>query len=342
MGSINSQSGKCKLLGGFTLVELLVTLGIIAILFAILLPAVFHARESARKVQCQNNLHQLIVAAQSHHSAKKSLPSFYNGTSLKYPLREWDLFHLHSWRVELLPYAKQQALKDQLVWDQLATADINQEVAQTPVSIFLCPSHGAASEMGSGLKHDLIAIPPDDRPSDAEYFVARSDYDAMAGIAKLPDPLPTGANVNSVDFVHWGIWGWPIFETRTTTGSELRSYRQGRFRDVTDGLSNTLAIVERGGKPKQYMHGKLHATPENPDAIYPGQVGWSASNTFAWSINSPDTGINESNANGIYSFHSGGSHVSLADGSVRFLSDTTDYQTLVKLYGRSDGGLPED
>ena len=326
---------------GITLIELLVSMGIVAIIIGITLPAIQSARESARRMQCQNNLRQMLIATQSHHTTHGALPSFYNGSALSYPLREWDLFHMHSWRVPLLPYLEQSPLKDQLKWDALATASENASVAQTVVSTFVCPSGDGPAVMGWGLKHDSIGIPPGDVQEKDRYHVVRSDYDAMAGIQVLPDPFPENANVNSVDFVRWGIWGWPVFDTESTTGSKLLRYCQGKFRDVSDGLSNTIAFVERSGKPIAMLNGKPNVTPENPNADYPGQVGWSASNTFAWSINLSGVGVNESNVSGIYSFHTGGANVGIADGSVRFLSDSTDFKTLVSLYGRSDGGLPE-
>lgn len=323
------------------MIELLVSIGVIAVIVAIALPAVQSTREASRRVQCKNNTRQILVGIQSHHTNHRALPSFYNGSALRYPLREWDLFHMHSWRVPLLPFIERDQMRDQVAWDYLATDAKNSAVAQTAIPTFICPSGGDAGTMGWGLRHDRNLGGSSDVPEEDRYYVVRSDYDAMAGIQVLPDPFPANANVHSVDYVRWGIWGWPVFETRATSGSNLLRYRQGKFRDVRDGLSNTIAIVERSGKPIELLNGKPKVTSDNPNANYPGQVGWSASNTFAWSINHDKIGVNESNAVGMFSFHTGGANIGIADGSVQFLSESTDFETLVKLYGRADGGLPE-
>ena len=191
--------------------------------------------------------------------------------------------------------------------------------------------------MGWVIRYESIAVPEYVRTQADICQVVRSDYDAMAGIQILPDDLPSGENQYSTKYIRSGVWGWSEFDNNAISGGKLLRYRPGKMRDVSDGLSNTIMLVERGGRPVHLVNGRPNVTNSNPDAIYLGQSGWSSSNTFVWSVNGHNVGVNQDNTRGIYSTHAGGAYVAIADGSVAFLSDSTDFQTLTQMFGRSDG-----
>src|SRR4029078_9738225 len=67
---------------GFTLVELLVVIAIIGTLVAILIPAIQYVRTSARRTQCQSNLHQIGVAFENYFNARKNGNRYPNAAQL--------------------------------------------------------------------------------------------------------------------------------------------------------------------------------------------------------------------------------------------------------------------
>ncbi|MGD9632127.1 MAG: DUF1559 domain-containing protein [Pirellulales bacterium] len=141
-------------LGGFTLVELLIVLGIIGILLALLLPAVQAAREASRRTQCVNNLKQLAVASLAFEAAHKLLPPSglaRTAPDPKYPSLPVDVFDQGggvklSWVVMLLPYFDQPALFDQFDLTQSVARQANQP-QEEPLPSLLCPSDEAYGRM---------------------------------------------------------------------------------------------------------------------------------------------------------------------------------------------------
>jgi prepilin-type N-terminal cleavage/methylation domain-containing protein len=152
----------------FTLIELLVVIAIIAILMALLLPAVQKVREAANKMMCGNNLKQLGIAAHNYHGDYNKLPpGFLGGTkATAIPLGHWANSLVYGARVgalcELLPYVEGDNIKKALKYPyelETGTATdrwynynnpagqqaINQAAAQAKVKMFLCPSDDLAS-----------------------------------------------------------------------------------------------------------------------------------------------------------------------------------------------------
>jgi len=147
---------------GFTIVELLVVVAIIGILVAMLLPAVQAARESARRIQCANNLKQIALATLNYESALQSLPP--SGLVRLRHDAEFDIDVFNpfggkqiSWGVLILPYIENVALADQF--------DLNTDVFRQPsegpeqqLSEYLCPSD---SSSGRVFRHAILTR---DRP----------------------------------------------------------------------------------------------------------------------------------------------------------------------------------
>lgn len=118
---------------GFTLIELLVVIGIIAILIALLLPAVQQAREAARRTQCRNNLKQIGLALHNYLDAFTRFPP----VSVLPSGMTWEPYSGH---VRLLPYIDQANLHNLVNWNVSVQFTSNPTAARTRIPIYLCPS----------------------------------------------------------------------------------------------------------------------------------------------------------------------------------------------------------
>jgi prepilin-type N-terminal cleavage/methylation domain-containing protein len=311
---------------GFTLIEMLVVIAIIAILIALLVPAVQKVREAAAQTTCRNNLKQLALGCHSYESAYKSLPTLYSaGTN-------------DGWIVQMLPYIEQTALWNSYTPFSAANPSgwqnsVNASVVRTPVAALMCPSDNTPA---------TFTISPN--PGFGE--LARTDYFAFAGAAApaYSHAFPSA----SVDLS--GPFGPQAAEGATPT-------RGARFVTVTDGLSNTLLLAECGGRPWPYIAGprKLAAVsdpnyptylPASPSVDTSGAIVWVTSqgawahnnnyNVGTWSAdgkvqNVGACSVNCSNFRGVFSFHSNGAMAAFGDGSVHMLSVGISEQSFMAL-----------
>jgi prepilin-type N-terminal cleavage/methylation domain-containing protein len=311
---------------GFTLIELLVVIAIIAILIALLVPAVQKVRESASQTQCRNNLKQLALACHSFENAYKCLPTLYSsGTN-------------DGWVVQMLPYIEQQALANAYVpysssntqgWQNSANAN----VVMTPIPALLCPTDNLPATF-------TIA-------NNASFgTLARSDYFAFAGASLTAYTHAFGTTAGDLS----GPFGPQVSEGATPTPGY-------RFVAIADGMSNTLLLSECGGRPWPFIADSTRLTsptqpnypsylPTNPSVDTSGAIVWAASqgawahnnnyNVGSWSVdgevqNTGACAINCSNYRGVYSFHTGGAFAAFADGTVRMLSTSISEQTFMSV-----------
>lgn len=198
---------------GFTLVELLVTIAIIGVLVSLLLPAVQAARESARRVQCQNNLKQLALAVKNYESVKKRLPAagtyappyeavYFSSAYWRVDLRTGTNY---SWVCELLPYLEESSLDDRLDREQHVTANPTEALAAQPPTL-LCPSDQARGRFYE---------PPEEWGRQGVRF-------GKANYAGYASPFHTDEYVRSGPIAMYGL----------------------PSRKITDGTSTTLMLSE--------------------------------------------------------------------------------------------------
>ncbi len=128
---------------GFTLVELLVVIGILAILIGLIVPAVQRVRGSVARLKCQNNLRQIGIGLHSYHDTRGSLPPGVQGDDSPYPFMRW--------LTRILPHVEQDALWTRAVEAYRVDANFSHDPPHplaTVVSLFGCPADPRTSRVG--------------------------------------------------------------------------------------------------------------------------------------------------------------------------------------------------
>ncbi len=316
----------------FTLIELLVVIAIIAILIGLLLPAVQKIREAANRMKCTNNMKQLGLAMQNYHDTNSYFPAS-SWTKPGVAVNPGNPSGtLHSWRAFTLDYIEQgnvgKLYDVNLNWYDPA----NRAAILTQLNTYICPSTPGRTPF-LGTKFGQTFSSP----------CGPTDYDTMntfkpgqyGGVFNL-GRVGTTDEINSV-----------MFKDQVSTIAQ-----------ITDGTSNTGMIWECSARPDIWLNGKkvgpalndqgfswadsdgpFSVDMTNPNATPADYAGNVPNSNVFWKKNDFNpanlakfsAGMNASNDNEVFSFHTGGSNCCFADGHVAFLKASIDAKTFASI-----------
>jgi prepilin-type N-terminal cleavage/methylation domain-containing protein len=308
---------------GFTLIELLVVIAIIAILIALLLPAVQQAREAARRTQCRNNLKQLGLALHNYHDTHRAFPPggvsrvSTSGTTWCVTNGGFSGYSFAPWTVLILPM-----LDDSSRYNRI-------DFSQTLISIADRGQSSAGNNEEWARSNPKYQCPSDPNSSPSinnnNYFGCQG-----GGTATGSDVICTNAAGNRY-WMQNGI----LYHNSST-----------RMQDIVDGTSSTFLVGEtryqsvRAANSSQYYG---WASSDWPYATYgsPSQVSGACLPINSSTLNPGISGqiTFDIGTRMFGSFHVGGAHFLLADGSVHFLSENMDLVTYQRAGRRNDGSV---
>jgi prepilin-type N-terminal cleavage/methylation domain-containing protein len=316
---VRTAPAKINRRGGFTLVELLVVIAIIGVMVGLLLPAVQAAREAARRMSCSNNLKQMGLAMHNYHDTHNTLPP----TTLNPGAANCDSFLAantmimnHTAYMYLLPYIEQNNVFERInfsvpssiarhstactrptdaTWPNLVALD-------TDVATFLCPS-------------DVLFDTPRTSVAQGTYSYNRARRTSYGFVT---------ANIEQAS-------GWNVTFRNLNNVTRSAWWHNGAagFRDIKDGTSNTMLMLETplrkenaafGPFWNQYAH-TMYIVPSRginlPFPTVPPQRY-----VYAW---------------GAGSAHPAGAQMVMGDASVRFLSDSVNMPIVTALVSINNG-----
>jgi len=316
----------------FTLVELLVVIAIIGTLIGLLLPAVQSAREAARRISCQNNLKQLTLGLLSYEVAKKTFPPGATGPSDSDPESQDGTTRSANWVIMILPFIEEQPLYAKFDQSKSIADSANAAARSTKLAVMLCPT---------------------DAYNGAPFMGTQGRY--MQNF---------GDNWSRGNYGGNGGLGFACSFCHSYTGSTAQGWSNKRYRGmmgfnvslpvpmVSDGMTQTVLLAElragikpydsRGvwalsgaGSSATWANGSFSDAngPNCPymfgDNLMDGQKLWDefggpdqlSATTGMGCWGNPTNGNNQATAR---SMHTGGVYVSMAGGSIRWITDSID------------------
>jgi prepilin-type N-terminal cleavage/methylation domain-containing protein len=281
----------------FTLIELLVVIAIIAVLIALLLPAVQQARESARRTQCKNNFKQLGIALHNYHDTHLVFPP----GQFNYIAADISAIFARRgcWMQQILPYIDRAALYDTLMATN--TGFYAAPGHESVIPVLMCPSDAVSPKTMTAGATTTVAS----QGFSGNYVLCAGSTDYGANGAT--SGLNTGTNLNGMFYC--------------LSRSSMKS--------MTDGSSNTILgseILLVADTASHDLRGRYHNTWEGNvlfSTLFPPNTTQGDRSVNGYCINSVrrPCAASGNSVQFARSPHTGGVHVVLGDGAVRFVSD---------------------
>ncbi|MCZ2342303.1 MAG: DUF1559 domain-containing protein [Bacteroidales bacterium] len=330
---------------GFTLIELLVVIAIIAVLIGLLLPAVQKVRESAARVKCQNNLKQVGLAAHSYESSFGFLPPGRGRLPNSGSSRP-------SLQALILPYIEQSSKYNLFNFDyDVNASSVNVPAQQQDVSIYICPSDPATnrySTVGRSNYFGSVGACADrrlDTDPKSGIFSTRgltnTDWPKGRTLVAITDGTSSTVMFAEVKrgSKNWNDYNqWDHTSIFVATGTW--NLYDGRSVGGCDGGSGvTAANISSWGRyvGQQYYRDLFttsvysHTLPPNWNKIAPTSQKYGCGQTNLEAMHVPAS-----------SYHSGGVNAVLADGSVRYFTDSIAFGAWQAYGSSSAGDMPSE
>lgn len=356
---------------GFTLIELLVVIAIIAILVAILLPAVQKAREAANRTRCENNIKQLVLAMHNYHDTHNAFPPGMiitrpavnqnlapNGARLVDPTEPTDNrfalgLHGMSWMFHVLPYIEQDNVYQQ--WKPYYNVWNNAERANDPVWLntlgyapatyeigsFYCPSRRGSLNRNNEFSHNFYL----DSFSQAQLstgpiMTGGTDYAGCAGSGLVFDhTLPPGGQRAAYDLTPAQVQNYTnqprtMANNYNQLGNNIGIFTVNsstRMGDIKDGTSQTIMVAEA-----ERFSPLRQAVVRQPQQIASDGWAWGGAANIFSTMAGPNQMLDWEWAG---SSHGDTCIVGLADGSAHKIGKSIGLQVWQAL-GNISGGIP--
>jgi prepilin-type N-terminal cleavage/methylation domain-containing protein len=329
---------------GFTLVELLAVIAVVATLVGLTMPAVQSAREAARRVDCGNKLRQVGLGLNAHESAHRFVPAWRKEFSwAEYPKDppNPNFATVNAGRTtlgalgQLLPFVDEEkvaslfdmtrGLADPVNLPPPFPKGRNTPACYSPVPLFVCPStpSGIPSDYGAG--YTVIGY-----PANTPLVLPRTDYAPLRG---LHPSLAACAGLPA-DFTHNAMLGTTDYVNRRTV----------KFREITDGLSRTLAFVEQAGRQRRFFMGRslCESAPGGATVLNAFYGDWNTARHVRGLSGTSEAHpqqagcsvVNVLNDDNPYAFHPGGVGAVMGDGRVTFMPNDIDATVFAALVSR--------